>query len=496
MRKDVAGLFLAAALAVLGQTRSVEIHNTLDQYCFDCHNKSTRSGGLALDSLDTSRLADRAETWEKVVRKLRAGMMPPVGYPRPDAAAYEAFIQALETELDGNAPAKLPAPGLHRLNRAEYTNVIRDLLGLEIDASKFLPSDDSTHGFDNQAGTLTGSPALIEAYRSAAGKISRMAIGDVTTPVQAIYRVPEDTSQDYHVAGLPFGTRGGLVVKHHFPADGEYVIKVWPVNKGNMDNNNAFGEIRGEKLEILLDSERIKLFDWDREIGRGAPVHQGTQDFRFSVKAGPHTIGVTFLATNNAPGNDLDRHFLRSTIETGGLPGFSFYPHVGYIRIDGPYNAKGAAESPSHRKIFICQPAAPEQETACAQKIVASLERRAFRRPTTAADVEKVMNFYQKGRNTGSFEKGIGMAIQRILMDPDFIFRKEAEPENVPAGQKYRIADLELASRLSFFLWSTIPDDELIDLGVQKKLCWNSRCAACWRTGGPISSFSISRGNG
>ncbi len=470
MRKDVAGLFLAAALAVLGQTRSVEIHNTLDQYCFDCHNKSTRSGGLALDSLDTSRLADRAETWEKVVRKLRAGMMPPVGYPRPDAAAYEAFIQALETELDGNAPAKLPAPGLHRLNRAEYTNVIRDLLGLEIDASKFLPSDDSTHGFDNQAGTLTGSPALIEAYRSAAGKISRMAIGDVTTPVQAIYRVPEDTSQDYHVAGLPFGTRGGLVVKHHFPADGEYVIKVWPVNKGNMDNNNAFGEIRGEKLEILLDSERIKLFDWDREIGRGAPVHQGTQDFRFSVKAGPHTIGVTFLATNNAPGNDLDRHFLRSTIETGGLPGFSFYPHVGYIRIDGPYNAKGAAESPSHRKIFICQPAAPEQETACAQKIVASLERRAFRRPTTAADVEKVMNFYQKGRNTGSFEKGIGMAIQRILMDPDFIFRKEAEPENVPAGQKYRIADLELASRLSFFLWSTIPDDELIDLGVQKKL--------------------------
>jgi len=472
MKKYGAGLLLAATviLAQTPRTPAVEIHDALDQYCFDCHNKSTRSGGLALDTLDTARLADRAETWERVVRKLRAGMMPPVGFPRAEPAAYEQFIQTLEAELDRTVPVKLPAPGLHRLNRAEYTNVIQDLLGLEVDATKFLPSDDSTHGFDNQAGTLTGSPALIEAYRSAAGKISRMAIGDVTTPVQAVYRVAEDTSQDYHIQGLPFGTRGGLVVRHDFPADGEYVIKIWPVNKGNMDNNNAFGEIRGERLEVLLDSDRIKLFDWDREVGRGAPVHQGTQDLRFSVKAGPHTVGVTFLATNNAPGNDLDRHFLRSTIETGGLPGFSFYPHVGYIRIDGPYNPKGASDSPSHRKIFVCQPAAPEQETACAQKIVAALVRRAYRRPATSADVEKVMNFYQQGRNTGSFERGVGTAIQRILMDPEFIFRKEAEPADVPTGQKYRINDLELASRLSFFLWSTIPDDQLIEVAEQNQL--------------------------
>jgi hypothetical protein len=472
MTTHLAGLLLAAT-ALAAQTPespSVELHDTLDQYCFDCHNKSTRAGGLALEGLDTAKLGDRAETWEKVVRKLRAGMMPPVGNPRPEPADYETLIRTLENELDRTTSAKLPAPGLHRLNRTEYTNVIRDLLGLEVDATKFLPSDDSTHGFDNQAGTLTGSPALIEAYRSAAGKISRTAIGDVATPAQAVYRVPEDTSQDYHIQGLPFGTRGGLVVKHYFPADGEYVIKVWPVNKGNMDNNNAFGEIRGEKLEVLLDSERVKLFDWDREVGRGAPVHQGTQDFRFSVKAGPHAVGITFLATNNAPGNDLDRHFLRSTIETGGLPGFSFFPHVGYIRIDGPYNAKGASDSPSHHKIFVCQPAAAEQEAGCAQKIIAALERRAFRRPPTAADVEKVMNFYQKGRNSGSFERGIGTAIQRILMDPDFIFRKEAEPANVATGQKYRISDLELASRLSFFLWSTIPDDELLDLAVQNKL--------------------------
>ena len=463
-------LTAGAAIAQAPEKRAVEIHDTLDRYCFDCHNKSTRAGGLSLEGLDTAKLADRAETWEKVVRKLRAGMMPPVGNARPDPVDYEAFIQSLEQELDRAAPTKLPAPGLHRLNRTEYTNVIRDVLGLEVDATKFLPSDDSTHGFDNQAGTLTGSPALIEAYRSAAGKISRIAIGDVTTPAQAVYRVPEDTSQDYHVQGLPFGTRGGLLVKQYFPADGEYVFKVWPVNKGNMDNNNAFGEIRGEKLEVLLDSERIKLFDWDREVGRGSPVHQGTQDFRFAVKAGPHAIGVTFLATNNAPGNDLDRHFLRSTIETGGLPGFSFYPHVGYIRIDGPYNAQGASDSPSHRKIFICQPVALEQETACAKKIVAALARRAYRRPPTDSDIEKVMDFYQKGRNGGSFERGIGTAIQRILMDPDFIFRKEADPAHIAVGQKYRIGDLELASRLSFFLWSTVPDDELIDVAVQQKL--------------------------
>ena len=458
-------------LMLSGQTPApADLHEALSRYCFACHNNKSRAGGLALDSLDPARMADRAETWEKVVRKLRAGMMPPVGLPRPDAAAYEGLIRAMETELDRTANVRLPAPGLHRLNRAEYSNVIRDVLGLEVDASKFLPSDDSTHGFDNQAGTLTGSPALVEAYRSAAGKISRMAIGDVTAPVQAVYRVPEDTSQDYHIEGLPFATRGGLVVDHEFPADGEYVIKVWPVNKGNMDNNNAFGEIRGEKLEVLLDGERIKLLDWDREVGRGAPVHQGTADLRFSVKAGPHTVGVTFLATNSAPGNDLDRHFLRSTIETGGLPGFSFYPHVGYIRIDGPYKPAGASDSPSRHKIFVCQPASAEQETACAQKIVAALSRRAYRRPATPADIEKVMTFYQKGRNADSFETGIGMAIQRVLMDPDFIFRKEAEPAKVATGMKYRISDIELASRLSFFLWSSVPDDDLINLAVQNKL--------------------------
>ena len=464
----------------------VDVSEYLGTYCSDCHNKTIRSGGLDLESLDPDQMGARAETWEKVVRKLRAGMMPPANHMRADAGTYEAFIQTLEAKLDAAAkdrassglpaaaglPASsgLPAPGLHRLNRVEYTNVIRDVLGLEVDASKFLPPDDSTHGFDNQAGTLTSSPALIEAYRSAAGKISRMAIGDVTSPQQAIYRVADDTSQDYHIAGLPFGTRGGIVARHDFPADGEYVIKIWPVNKGNMDNNNAFGEIRGEKLEVLLDSDLIKQIDWDREVGRGAAVHQGTQELRFHVKAGVHTVGVTFLATNNAPGNDLDKHFLRSTIETGGLPGFSFYPHVGYIRIDGPYQAAGASGSASYNKIFVCRPASAADESACAKKILAALARRAYRRPSTDEDVEKLMTFYQKGRNEKDFDHGVELAVERVLLDPDFLFREETEPENVAPGQKYRVSDLELASRLSFFLWSTVPDDELIDLAAQNKL--------------------------
>lgn len=474
--KLLLGSFAAAAIVVWvnGQTSSdhpaVNAREMLDQYCVDCHNNTQRSGGLALDTLDPAHVSERAETWEKVVRKLRAGMMPPAGNPRPDSGSYEALIRTLETELDRTAAVRLPAPGLHRLNRAEYTNVIRDVLGVEVDAPKFLPSDDSTHGFDNQAGTLTVSPALIEAYRSAAGKISRLAIGTVSTPAQTVYRVPEDTSQDYHMEGLPFGTRGGIVTQHEFPADGEYVIKVWPVNKGNMDNNNAFGEIKGEKLEVLLDSNQLKVLDWDREIGRGNAVHQGSQDLRFQVKAGLHTVGVTFLATNFAPGSDLDKHFLRSTIETGGLPGFSFYPHVGYIRIDGPYNAAGATDSPSRRKIFVCQPANQTEEAGCARKIVEALVRRAYRRPATPQDSELLMSFYQKGRNAGNFDRGIEAVVQRVLMDPNFIFRKEHEPADLAKGQKYRISDIELASRLSFFLWSTTPDDELIDLASQNKL--------------------------
>ena len=448
----------------------------VNQYCVGCHNEKAKAGGgeaarkLTLDDLDLTHVEKSPAEWETIVRKLRAGMMPPSGMPRPNRATYESMIAWLENELDRTAIQNLPPPGLHRLNRTEYANAIRDLIAFEIDPAKYLPSDDSTRGFDNIAGALSLSPALLEGYTTAASKISRLAIGDVSEPSLATYRVPSDTSQDYHIEGLPFGTRGGLVAQHEFPADGDYVFKVFPINKGLMDNNMSFGEITGEKLELLVDGERVHVYDWDKDLARGKAVHAGTTDVHFQVKAGLHTVGITFLATQLAPGNDLNEHFLRSTIETGGLPGFKFFPHVGKLDILGPFKATGASDSPSRRKIFACHPGSASDETACAKQIVDTLARHAFRRPVTNGDTEMLMGFYQQGRNDGSFDAGIERALQRILSDPEFVFRKEAEPSNVPPGKTWRISDLELASRLSFFLWSSIPDDELINLAGQNKL--------------------------
>jgi len=262
-----------------------------------------------------------------------------------------------------------------------------------------------------------------------------------------------------------------MIVEHEFPADGDYAIKITPISKGNMGDTNPFGEISGEKLEFLLDGQRVKLFDWDKDRIR----EDGTFNVKFQATAGPHMVVVTFLATNNAPGNDLDQHFLRSTIETGGLPGYKFFPHVGKIRIDGPNNPPGtqkaASDSPSRRKIYVCHPTGASSETTCAKQIVSTLARHAFRRPITDRDTEMLMGFYQMGRNSGGdFDHGIEMAVRRVLVDPEFYFRKEPEPATVKPGENYRISDLALASRLSFFLWSSIPDDQLITLAAQNKL--------------------------
>ena len=422
----------------------------LNQYCVVCHNEKMKKAGqpsglaITLDTLDVAHVEKDAENWERVVRMTRAGMMPPAGMPRPKPATFEAAIVYLENELDKHAVVNLPPPGLHRLNRTEYKNAIRDLLAVDIDPAKYLPSDDSTRGFDNIAGALTLSPALLEGYESAAGKISRLAIGDVNAPSQTPYHVPEDTSQDYHIEGMPFGTRGGMIVKHEFPADGEYSIKITPISKGNMGDTSPFGEISGEKLEFLLDGQRIKLFDWDKERAR----EDGTFNVKFPAAAGPHTVVVTFLATNNAPGNDLDQHFLRSTIETGGLPGYKFFPHVGKIRIDGPNNPKGAGDTPSRHKIYLCHPTTPASETACAKQIVSTLARHAFRRPVTDQDTEMLMSFYQLGRNdagpgkAGSFDHGIEMAVRRRPSRPRILL-----PQRGGTGQ--RKARRELSHRRS-----------------------------------------------
>lgn len=456
--------------SVAAITSPMQERSYFQAYCFKCHSGPQAQMGMGIDKLDTANVEKNAEKWEKVVRKLRAGMMPPSGQNRPDHQTYEAMIVYLENELDKHRVTQLPPPGLHRLNRTEYANAIHDLLNLDIDPSKYLPSDDSTRGFDNIAGALTLSPALLEGYVTAAEKISHLAMGDTNEATSKICRVPEDSSQDYHIDGMPFGTRGGLICNYEFPSDGDYVFKVYPINQGLMDNDRAFGEIRGEKLELLIDGERIKLYDWDREVGSGAPVHGGTADVHFHVTAGSHKVVVTFLATDLAPGSDLNEHFKRSTIETGGLPGFKFWPHVGKLDILGPTKPEGATQSASRDKIFVCKPSAPAQETACARQIVLTLARHAFRRPVTAQDADKLMAFYQQGYADGKFDGGIERALERIIADPEFVFRREAEPANLAAGKTWRISDLELASRLSFFLWSSIPDDELLNLAAQNRL--------------------------
>jgi len=466
---------VAIGLAGCGPSGQEVVSSTIRGYCVDCHNDIERVADLSLDRLDLAHIDADREIWEKVLEKLNAGMMPPPDARRPEPEIYDAVTDWLAGALDEGFTPYLPPPGAHRLNRTEYANVIRDLLGIEVDPAAFLPVDDSSSGFDNQAGTLTLSPALLEAYLSAAGKISRLAVGDVDTPTQTVYRVAEDTTQNYHVEGLPFGTRGGLLVDHYFPADGEYVIKIFSVNLGNMGNFRPFGEVRGEQLEVSLDGERIALFDWDEEfnLNRGFGGGQGqleTIDVRVPVTAGPHKIGVTFLATNFAPLLDLNNDFERSTIETGGLPGFTFYPHVGSVRIDGPYNAKGAADTPARKRLFVCYPQNTGDEQACAERIVSTLAFRAYRGFDTEEDIRTLMRFYEQGRQAGGFEAGIQMALQRALMDPKFIYRFEFEPDDVGEGELYEIDSLALASRLSFFLWSSMPDDELLELAKRNEL--------------------------
>ncbi len=444
----------------------------IDKYCVGCHNARVKSGGLLLDELDLSALSDHAATVEKVTLKLRAGLMPPPRMPRPDRATLDALIGWMENEVDRHAAPSLAAPGIHRLNRTEYRNVIRDLIGLKIDPARFLPSDNSTHGFDNIAGALTMSPALMESYLSAASKISRLAMASNTTPSFVEFNVADDATQNYHVEGLPFGTRGGTLIEHEFPADGNYVFRVVPIFEGNMGQaNDPFGQIQRERLVVMIDGRQVHTYDWDKDM-RGAP-RSGVPTPPIAVTAGLHRVGVTFVATNYAPDNNINEVFQRATIETGGIPGYEFFPHVGKVRVEGPQNAARAADTPSRHRIFVCTPpagATPPQEERCARQILSTLARRAYRRPVTTADIDVLMEFYTSGRGGGSFDDGIEKGLRRLLAEPEFIYRREVAPATVAAGGTYRISDLALASRLSFFLWSSMPDDELLTLAEQGRL--------------------------
>ncbi len=439
----------------------------MDRSCVTCHNSRTKAGGIALDAIDLAKPGEHAELLEKAVRRVRAGLMPPSTARRPDAATMNALVVGLEASLDRAATTpNLVAPGLHRMNRTEYANAIREMLGLEVDPSAYLPVDDSTSGFDNVAAGLNISPALVEGYMSAAGKISRLALGHATDPEEKRFLAPQDYSQETHVEGLPFGTRGGLLIRNYFPADGEYLFSWFPV-RGN--TGELYGaDAKDETLIVLIDGERVGEFDY-------AKLPQGTDndknELRLKVKAGQRTVGFTFLANTQIPGDDLNQHNLRSVLDTNPIPGYIFYPQVGQVKILGPYNGTPAKDTLSRKKILTCTPATPQQETACARTILTGLARQAFRRPVTAEDTQMLMEVYQSGRGaTGTFEEGIERGLQGILSDPEFVFRSEAAPSRLRAGQAYRINDLELASRLAFFLWSTTPDDRLITLASRGQL--------------------------
>ncbi len=468
----------------------------LNQYCVTCHNTKLKTGGLALDQLDLHKVAPNAETWEKVVRKLRAGMMPPAGAPRPDRHALDALAGAVEEALDGAAAAN-PNPGrapLHRMNRGEYANAIRDLLGVDVDAATLLPADDSSNGFDNIADVLGVSPALLERYVSAAAKISRLAVGDPeTAPLDVTYTVRGDLSQTETLDGLPLGTRGGTVVTHNFPLDGEYQIKL---SLMKLSFGQVFGEgAEGQELEVTVNGQRVKLYklepvpmffmkakagaeskeeplsDPSEERVKMAPnIHL---EFKLNAKAGPQTLGVAFLQKSYDANEDLVHRPGASTFDPniGMQYGYDTVPHLARVDITGPYHATGPGDTPSRRRIFVCHPSGPSDEIPCARKILSNLVRRAFRRAPADADIESLLGFYQQQRNKGgSFESGIEFALRRILADPEFVFRFEPTPADVPPNGTYRISDTELASRLSFFLWSSIPDDKLLNLAIQNKL--------------------------
>ena len=510
VRREIVGaiglpvLLLAAAAYVHARPQQSEIQAAesgaksavsseqalLTRYCVSCHNEKTKQGNFVLSTLDVANVASDAERWELVVRKLRARSMPPMGRPRPTEAAYDSLVSHLETSLDRVAAAN-PDPGrtdtFRRLNRTEYRNAIRDLLDVEIDVDAMLPSDDSSHGFDNiSVGGL--SPMLLERYLSAAQKISRLAVG---TPVRSAGAetivMPPDLTQEDHFDGQPFGTRAGTSVRYTFPADGEYQFEL----RLTRDRNELIeGLTEPHEVEVSVDGVRQQMFTLKPAPRTGpvdpvAPQYVPEQaadshlNFRTKVTGGPHVVRVAFIKRPSA------------LIETERQPYLASYnsdrtprtqPALYSVSIAGPFNPSGIGETPSRKRVFSCRPAKPADEAACAKTIISTLARRAYRRPATADEVQTLVDFYKQGRVDGTFEHGVEMALRAMLTSPAFLFRIEQAPGTVrlkadttakmstAKTPAYRINDLELASRLSFFLWSSIPDDQLLDAAVKGRL--------------------------
>jgi hypothetical protein len=538
---------IAAPLRALQSTvalpRPADAPALLNRYCVTCHNERLKTGGLALDTLDVRDVSQHTERWEQVVRKLRTHSMPPPGAPRPDPATYDFLIGWLEGSLDRLA-ATAPKPGtlsVHRLNRTEYANAIRDLLALEIDGRTFFPADDTGYGFDNIADVLSVSPLLLERYLSAAIKVSRLAIGDPAMPpssqvyaVGKYYRQDDRRSED-----LPFGSRGGLAVRHYFPVDGEYLLKVY---LDRTYQGNVRGLAEEHQLEVRINGERIQQFrvggfDVDAEgnllpqtvpgttgqkpttpataaptggsvrpdpaqpaprpsptprrqltpeqiaeqaakivqqaqvAGQSAEQDHGADAhlfIRFSAKAGPATIGINFVARDTLHEGARRQTLMITSYEYAGNT--TGDPLVGSIDIRGPYDVTGRGDTPSRRRVFACRPTRPNDETRCATQIITSLATRAYRRAVTERDIAPLLELFRAGRQDGDFDTGIQSALERILISPAFLFRVVEPPSGTRPGELYRLTDSQLASRLSFFLWSSIPDDELLELAARGRL--------------------------
>ena len=451
---------------------AAEQRAVLDRYCVGCHNERLKESyaGLALDTLDLTAAGAHAELLERVVRKVRSGQMPPAGRPRPDAAARDALASWIETQLDAAAAAD-PNPGrkdaFHRLNRAEYRNAVRDLLVLDVDVAALLPTDDAGYGFDNIAGVLRISQSQLEQYLAAARKISREALG-TPLPAAAVteYRVAETQPQYEHIDGLPFGTRGGLLATHHFPRSGNYEIAIDLLCRIQGECDGSVGFPDPHELEVAIDGERVALFTLEPR-GDFRPHEERTWRLRLPVTAGTRDVSVAFLKLPSIREADARiERFLKPHYVTGvvGEPSqMIFQPFVDRVTIAGPFGDASADDTASRRAILACRPAGVEDEPACAREILSRLARRAFRRPVAAADVDALLPVFRAGREAGGgFEAGIEAALRRILVSPEFLFRIERDPDTVAAGTNYAVSDVELASRLSFFLWSSIPDDELL----------------------------------
>ena len=482
-----------ATMAPAPSSEAGLLQATVGEYCVTCHNDRLRRAGLSFEGLDLARVHQHAEIGERVARQLRTRAMPPIGRPRPSEETYDALAAWLEAEIDRSAAAN-PNPGrteaFHRLNRAEYANAVRDLLALDVDVEALLPADDiDEHGFDNMADVLTFSPSLMERYLSAARKTARLVVGETPlSPASEIYDVPILLIQNDRMGDdLPFGSRGGIGIRHHFPVDGEYDLAI-RLHRNYVNYIRGLGSVH--ELEVRLDGVLVRTFTFGGEepdVLQAPASYGGNQfgdpeweeymlfadsnlRFRFPAEAGPHVVAVSFVRKFTEPEGVLQPR--QSVFAAAVNEERDGNAAVENVAITGPFVSGGRGDTPSHRSVFTCQPAseAPSHEEACAHEILSSLARRAYRRPAEPADLRTLMDFYRAGRSDGSFDTGIQLALERLLISPDFLFRIERDPDDITPETAYALSDLELASRLSFFLWSSIPDAELLALAERGRL--------------------------